>query len=158
LLGLGLGRSPVGLALRGEFAGARLFETGGFPLSKTGAIQLQSDETHTAGFRIIDLKSNRDAFFSALDRPGAKRQMNPTRARMATALLKGFLCIGASYIGLGTPCRKVERQKPDSRKPNHSHPRRNINLDDCKLKVKGFFSKSPRSPAEKLGWLPEPTA
>jgi hypothetical protein len=94
--------------LRGDVVGVRFFETGGFPLSKTGAIQLQSDETQTAGFRMIDLKSNRDAFFSALDRPGAKRQINPTRARRATALLKGFLCIGASSIGLGTPCKKQE--------------------------------------------------
>jgi hypothetical protein len=119
--------------------GVGFFETVTFPPSKTGAIQFQSDETHTAGFLIIDLKSNLDAFFSALDSPGAKRQINPTRARRAIALLKGFLCIGASFKGSGTPCKKTRREKTDSRKPNQSHPRRNLNLDDCMQNVKEFF-------------------
>jgi hypothetical protein len=118
---------------------AGFFEIAAFPPSKTGASQFQSDETHTTGFLMIDLKSNLDAFFSALDKPGAKRQINPTKTRSAIALLKGFLCIGASFNRSGTPCRKIRREKADSRKPNHSHPRRIINLDNCKQNVKDFF-------------------
>ena len=64
---------------------------------KTGAIQPHRDETQTTGLLSIDLKSNLDVLFSALDSPGAKRQINPTRATRAIALLKGFLCIGASF-------------------------------------------------------------
>lgn len=90
LLGLGLGRSPVGFALSGEGVVVLLMVT--LPGSNIGAIQLQTDEIQTAGFLMTDLKSNLDAFFSALDSPGANRAINPISARIAIV----FLYIGAS--------------------------------------------------------------
>jgi hypothetical protein len=96
LLGLGLVRSPVGLAFKVELFGRGLLETVESPSSNMGVIQFQTEETQAAGFLTIDRKSNLDPLFSALERPGASSPMNPTRARIAIVLLRVFLCIGAS--------------------------------------------------------------
>jgi hypothetical protein len=80
-----------------DLSGATVLEVPLFPGSKIGVNIFRTEEIQIAGFLIITLKSNFEAFLSALDNPGAERKMNPNRTTMAATLQKGFLCIGASF-------------------------------------------------------------
>jgi hypothetical protein len=94
MLGLPESESPKGLIFGLDLSGVVILEVLLFPESEMGINMFRTDEIQTAGFLIRSLKSNFEAFFSALDKPGAKRKRKPMRATRATSLKKGFFCIG----------------------------------------------------------------
>ena len=128
--------SVNGLILAVESPGIIALEVP-FPPSKMGVMMFQNDEIHIAGFLIRSLISNLAGL--ALDNAGARRKRKANRAIKA-AVLVSFLCIGASFNRLGTPCRTMGNNKTAVRAQiHHSYPRRTINLRNCGPNVKRFF-------------------